>query len=61
MKNVKPDIAGGISVALTVMLLFGLFIGLPAVVWFLLIAAFVGLLVACAGKGAADTADRPWK
>lgn len=61
MKTIKPDITGGIAAALTFLLLFGIFIGLPVVVWVLLIAAFVGLIVACAGQGTAEIPLRPWR
>lgn len=58
---------GGLFAALIVVLIFGFFIGLPVIVWVLLVAAFVGLWVATAGKRAEKRAteqprsDRPWR
>lgn len=62
----KSDVAVGVFAGLIVLLLFGVFVGLPVVVWFLLIAAFVGLFVATADRRAVEkehrvsTQRRPW-
>jgi predicted lipid-binding transport protein (Tim44 family) len=63
----KSDVATGFFAGLIVLLLFGFFLGLPVVVWFLLIAAFVGLWVATADRRKAErteakvpTQRRPW-
>jgi hypothetical protein len=59
--------AGGIFAALIVVFIFGFFVGLPIIVWVLLIAAFVGLWVATAGQRLKERAaedrlpDRPWR
>lgn len=50
MDRDRPDVAKGIFVGLMVVFLFGMFVGLPLVVWFLLIAAFVGTFVATASR-----------
>lgn len=59
--------AGGIFAALIVVFVFGFFIGLPIIAWVLLVAAFIGLWVATAGRRAEERAteqprsDRPWR
>lgn len=59
--------AGGIFAALIVVFIFGFFVGLPVIVWVLLVAAFVGLWVATAGQRAREKdaeqprPDRPWR
>lgn len=59
--------AGGFFAALIVVFVFGFFVGLPVIVWILLIAAFAGLWVATAGKRAAERdterprSERPWR
>jgi type III secretory pathway component EscV len=59
--------AGGFFAALIVVFVFGFFVGLPVIVWVLLVAAFVGLWVATAGKRAAERdteqprSERPWR
>lgn len=61
----KINVVGGIFAALIVIGVYGLFEGLPAIAWVALVAAFIGLWVAAAGKrpeGKADKApDRPWR
>lgn len=58
---------GGFFAALIVIFVFGFFIGLPVIVWILLVAAFVGLWVATAGKRAQEReaepsrSERPWR
>ncbi|MDQ0809771.1 putative membrane protein YccC [Streptomyces sp. B3I7] len=63
----RINTAGGIFAALIIVFTFGFFIGLPVIVWVLLVAAFVGLWVATAGQRdqERDTEqprpDRPWR
>ena len=64
----KSDVATGFFAGLIVLLLFGFFVGLPVVVWALLIAALVGLFVATSKRREAErqartqvpTQRRPW-
>lgn len=62
----KSDVAVGVFAGLIVLLLVGVFVGLPVFVWALLIAAFVGLFVATADRRAVERAHRvptqrrPW-
>lgn len=68
MDQNRIDVPTGIFAGLIVMFLFGLFIGLPIIGWFLLIAAFVGLFVATSKRRANEreqahtvpTPRRPW-
>ena len=63
----KVNVTGGIFAALIVVFIFGFFVGLPIIVWVLLVAAFVGLWVATAGPRAQERStrqpqsDRPWR
>lgn len=50
MDRDHTDVAKGVFAGLIVLVLFGVFVGLPVVVWFLLIAAIIGLAVATAGR-----------
>lgn len=64
----KNDVAVGLFAGLIVMLLFGFFVGLPILGWFLLIAAFVGLFVATGARRQRESEEartvptprRPW-
>ena len=68
MHTTKSDVPAGVFAALIVLFLFGMFIGLPLVVWALLVAAFVGLFVATSKRRAEEktqlkdvpTQRRPW-
>ena len=61
------DAASGLFAALIVVFIFGFFVGLPVFAWVLLVAAFVGLWVATAGRRARERdtekpqSDRPWR
>ncbi|MEU8829305.1 hypothetical protein [Streptomyces sp900116325] len=63
----KLNVTGGIFAALIFLFIFGFFVGLPVFAWVLLIAAFIGLWVATAGKHGKDWGtkqprrDRPWR
>jgi hypothetical protein len=63
----KPNVTGGIFAALIFLFIVGFFVGLPVFAWVLLIAAFIGLWVATAGKRGKDwgtkqpPTDRPWR
>ncbi|MFC8262682.1 hypothetical protein ACFUNF_34990 [Streptomyces sp. NPDC057291] len=58
---------GGTFAALIFLFIFGFFVGLPVFAWVLLVAAFIGLWVATAGKRGEDWGtkrpppDRPWR
>ncbi|MER7811768.1 hypothetical protein [Streptomyces sp900116325] len=58
---------GGIFAALIGVFIFGFFVGLPVFAWVLLVAAFIGLWVAAAGKRGEGwgtdqpSSDRPWR
>jgi predicted lipid-binding transport protein (Tim44 family) len=62
-----PNIAGGFFASLIFLFVFGFFIGLPAFVWVLLIAAFIGLWVATTSQRAEEKQNesplnpRPWR
>lgn len=66
MPTQRLNIAGGLFAAIIFLFLFGMFIGLPVIVWVFLIAAFIGLWVATSKQRASEreTAppenDRPW-
>ncbi|MFF3359530.1 hypothetical protein ACFYWN_44815 [Streptomyces sp. NPDC002917] len=63
----KINVTGAIFAALIVVFIFGFFVGLPVFAWVLLVAAFIGLWVATAGKRGEDWGtkqpppDRPWR
>lgn len=69
MNGTKNDVAVGLFAGLIVMFLFGFFVGLPLIGWFLLIAAFVGLFVATGARRSQESEEartvptprRPWE
>lgn len=61
----KANVTGGLFAALIVVSVVGFFVGLPVIVWVFLIAAFIGLWYATAGRRGkdwgTDRQDRPWR
>lgn len=61
-KQKKANVGGGLFAALIFLLLFGIFVGLPVVVWVILGAAFIGLWVAYGYDTTRSVdSDRPWQ
>lgn len=63
----KINAAGGVFAGLIVVFVYGFFVGLPAMWWVLLVAAFVGLWFATARQREEERdtdeppPDRPWR
>lgn len=58
MSQPRADAASGVFAGLIVLFLIGVFIGLPVILWWILIAAFVGLFVATAERRTAERRAR---
>lgn len=58
----KPDWVGGVVTAMVFTFVFGLFIGLPVFVWFILVIATIILVAAYRNHNRPSPfRDRPWE
>ena len=61
-KQKQVNVGGGLFAALIFLVLFGIFVGLPVIVWVALGAAFIGLWVAYRYDTTRSApSDRPWQ
>lgn len=60
----QTNVTGGLVSAIVVVLLFGVFVGLPVFVWVFLLAALFGIWVATSSRSKDELSQanaRPWK